>query len=99
MECKQVLALHWLGDIVAEEQRMPGTKMKFDFVNFNKKIIIEVDGAQHEKINKFFHKGSVFQFLKAKKRDEQKEEFAKLNGFTLFRVKNKTELSKVLLDL
>jgi len=49
------------------------------------KIVIEVDGIQHDKYTEFFHKdGSGF--LKSIKRDEQKEDFCKKNGLKFIRI-------------
>lgn len=98
-ECKKVLALYWLGDIVAEEQLLPGTKLRFDFVNFSKKIIVEVQGEQHSKLNKFFHNNNVFNFVSSLKRDEKKREFAALNNITYIEVKTVVELHKHLIEL
>lgn len=99
MDCKQVLAQYWLGDVVAEEQRMPATKLRFDFVNFTKKIIVEIQGKQHDVFNKFFHKKNVFNFVKAMKRDELKKEFATLNEFRFIEARSKSELHQIMLDL
>lgn len=96
-DCKNILAMYWLGDIVAEEQMLPGTKMHFDFVNFTKKIILECDGPQHQAFNPFFHKKNIFNFVGGLKRDEQKNKFAELNGFIMVRVKTPVELSQYML--
>ncbi len=98
-ECKQILALYWTTDIVAEEQLLPGTKLRLDFVNFSKKIIVEVQGEQHSKFNKFFHNNNVFNFSQSLKRDEKKRQFADLNGLTFIEVKTTEELHKILVEL
>lgn len=98
-ECKKVLALYWCTDVVAEEQLLPGTKLRLDFVNFSKKIIVEVQGEQHSKFNKFFHNNSILNFAKSLQRDEKKREFADLNGLTFIEVKTTEELHKILIQL
>lgn len=98
-KCKDLIASYWAGDIVAEEQSMPGTKMHFDFVNFSKKVILEVMGEQHYKYNKFFHNKNIFNYVSSKQRDEKKKRFAELNGFTFLEVKTPEELNRVLLEM
>lgn len=97
--CKDLLALVWQGDSVAEEQRIPSTKLSVDFVNFTKKIMVEVDGEQHRKYNKYFHNGNIFNFAASIKRDDKKEKFAELNGFQLIRVRSAKELNEVLFEI
>lgn len=98
-ECKAILGLYWNGDVVAEEQNVPGTKMKFDFVNFSKKIVLEVSGGQHFTYNKHFHKNNIFEFVGSLGRDQKKRDFAEKNGFTFVEVKTPEELNRVLLEL
>lgn len=97
-KCKALLSSYWAGDVVAEEQNMPGTKMHFDFVNFSKKVIIEVMGGQHYKYNKFFHNKNIFNFVSSKNRDAKKKDFAELNGFLFIEVKTPEELNRYLLN-
>lgn len=95
--CKKALALHWIMDRVGEEVCMPGGKrLFFDFVNFTKKIIVEVDGKQHRKFNPFFHRNNIHQFVGSMRRDDEKQKFADINGWTLYRVNGVTELQKYL---
>jgi hypothetical protein len=98
-KCKAIIALYWGGDMVGEEQCVPSSKMAFDFVNFNKKLIVEVNGDQHYKYNKFFHNKNVFNFVASKARDDKKKRFAEENGFTLIEVKTPEELNRILLEL
>ena len=55
LQIKSFLQPYWEHDIVFEEFRLVGTRLTFDFYNANKKIMIEVQGAQHTKFIKFFH--------------------------------------------
>lgn len=98
-DCKDILALFWKLDVVGEEQNVPSSKMHFDFVNFSKRIIVEADGEQHRKYNKFFHNKNIFNFVDSMKRDELKEKFAKENNFILIRIKSANELNRALLEL
>jgi len=94
--CKLVLMQHWITDKVGEEVRVPGNKLYFDFVNFSKKIIVEVDGKQHRKFTPFFHKNNIHQFVGSMKRDDTKQRFADINEWMMLRVQNQTELQKYL---
>ena len=55
-QVKKFLKKYWKNDIVFEEFRVVGTRLTLDFYNANKKIAVEVQGAQHTKFVKFFHK-------------------------------------------
>jgi len=59
--------------------------MFIDFFVPSIMLAVEVDGEQHEKFNKFFHK-SGGGFVRHIKRDEQKNEFCRLNDITLVRI-------------
>ncbi len=95
-DCKDLLRIHWDGDVVGEEVAVPGTMMKMDFVNLSKKIILEVDGQAHRKFNKFFHNNNIHNFISSLKRDESKEKFAKLNGFELVRITSMADIHRYL---
>jgi len=48
--------------------------MKVDMINMTKRIAVEVQGAQHESFNKFFHGNSRANYLKSIKRDYHKKQ-------------------------
>lgn len=98
-ECKQVLRGYWSGDSVGEEVKIPEALLYCDFVNLTRKIIIEVNGAQHYAYNKFFHRKNVFNFVYNKERDEKKRLFAQKNNFAFFEVKTVNELRLILISL
>jgi hypothetical protein len=52
-----------------------------DFYLPLKKICYEVHGEQHYKFVKFYH-NSMFEFLKAQKRDREKQEWCELNNIS-----------------
>ena len=85
LETKNFLKPYWQHDIVFEEFRLVGTRLSFDFYNANKKIIIEVQGAQHTKFVKFFH-GNRLKYLQQLKRDDKKYEFCQKNNIKLVEI-------------
>ncbi len=68
--------------IILEEVPLPGTRMFVDFFIPLENLMIEVQGQQHYEFNSF-HYANKLEFLKAKKRDRSKKEWAELNGLTL----------------
>ena len=85
LETKNFLKPYWQHDIVFEEFRLVGTRLSFDFYNANKKIMIEVQGAQHTKFVKFFH-GNRLKYLQQLKRDDKKYEFCQKNNLKLVEI-------------
>ncbi len=77
---------YWRHDVVLAEWPVPGTRMRYDFVNLSKRIIAETDGVQHDQFSTHFH-GNRVAFLSQIKRDLLKDKIADLNGFTLIRIK------------
>jgi len=84
-EVKKFLYKYWKSDIVFEEFRVVGTRLTLDFYNANKKIAVEVQGAQHTKFIKFFHKNR-FKYVDQLKRDEKKLDFCNINDIKLAEV-------------
>ncbi len=82
---KEFLYPYWKDDIVFEEFKIVGTRMTFDLYNANKKIAIEVQGAQHTKYVKFFH-GSRLKYLQQLKRDDKKFRFCEINDIKLVEI-------------
>ena len=79
---KNFLRDYWFNDIVFEEFRVVGSRLSLDFYNANKKIAIEVQGAQHLKYVKHFHKNKL-KYLDQLKRDQKKLDFCEINGIKL----------------
>ena len=71
---------------ILEEVTLPGSSrnksLSADFVLLDLKLIIEVHGEQHYKFNNFYH-ANVFEFVRSKKRDTNKKQWAELNNFIL----------------
>ena len=76
---------YWITDLVCEEFKVPGTRLRIDLINFTKKIVVETSGRQHEKFVEFFH-GNRAGFLKSIKRDFTKIKWAESNGFVFMEI-------------
>ena len=72
-------------DIVFEEFRIVGSRLSLDFYNANKRIAIEVQGAQHTKYVKHFHKNRL-KYLDQLKRDQKKLDFCERNDINLVEI-------------
>jgi hypothetical protein len=82
-----LLQPYWGKDIVFAELPVAGSKMRYDFVNQTKKIIVETDGQQHGSYNKHMHQGSVWNYQAQVTRDLDKDALAEKNGFRMVRIK------------
>lgn len=82
---KQFLKPFWFTHIVYEEFPVYGTQLKVDFINFTKKIAIEVQGNQHNSFIPFFH-GNRTNYRKSIIRDYDKCEWLKLNKISLIEI-------------
>ena len=94
---KEFLRVYWQNDIVFEEFRVVGTRLTLDFYNANKKIAVEVQGAQHTKYVKFFHKNK-FKYSDQLKRDEKKLQFCESNKIKLAEVYPQDKITASLFD-
>jgi hypothetical protein len=83
----------WKYDVVYEEFNVAGTQLSLDFYNHTKKIAIEVQGAQHLKFVKHFHKTRA-NFVRQIRRDNKKMEFCELNQIKLIEIYPDDELSQ-----
>ena len=90
---KEFVKNYWFNGVVFEEFPIVGTRMSLDLYNANKNIAIEVQGAQHLKYTPFFHGKSKTTFLSQIRRDNDKEEFCKLNNIKLVEVYPEDKLS------
>ena len=84
---KDILYDYWLADLVYEEFPVAGSRLRFDFYNATKNIVVEVDGNQHYKYNKHFHSKNKNKFLDQLKKDDHKEKFCRLNNIELIRIR------------
>jgi very-short-patch-repair endonuclease len=60
--------------------------MKVDLINMTKRIAVEVQGAQHESFNKFFHNNSRANYLKSITRDHDKIVWLENNNFKILEI-------------
>jgi len=84
---KQFLKEFWENQIVYEEFPVYGSRMSVDFLNATKRIAVEVQGDQHFKFNKFFHKNSRSKYLEAIKRDVEKQKWIEKNNFQFLEIR------------
>lgn len=89
---KSFLKSYWVHDIVFEEFRIVGTRLSLDFYNANKKIAVEVQGDQHVKYVKHFHKNRL-KYLEQLKRDQKKLDFCNFNGIKLVEIYSKDKIT------
>jgi hypothetical protein len=87
----------WEGQVIFEEFPVAGTRMSLDFYNANKKIAIEVQGAQHTKYVPFFHQRRS-NFASQVRRDDDKRKFCELNNIILVEIYPKDTLNKSLFE-
>ena len=85
-EVKQFFKKFWYGQICYEEFPVYGTRMKVDLINMTKRIAVEVQGAQHEQFNKFFHNNSRANYLKSITRDHDKIVWLENNNFKILEI-------------
>ena len=85
-EVKQFFRTYWYGQICYEEFPVYGSRMKVDLINMTKRIAVEVQGAQHDQFNKFFHGNSRSKYLRSITRDYQKRQWLEKNDFTVLEI-------------
>jgi hypothetical protein len=81
----EFLRPYWISHVVLSEFRIPGSRMRCDFVNLTRQIVLEVSPDGSHSFNPFFHKNR-FKFGAAMKRDLDKEKWAVKNGFLFIEV-------------
>jgi len=84
---KQFFKPYWINHICYEEFPVYGTRMKVDMINMTKRIAVEVQGAQHESFNKFFHGNSRAKYLASIKRDYEKRIWLENNNFKVLEIR------------
>ena len=89
---KKFLYDYWKNDIVFEEFRVVGSRLSLDFYNANKKVAVEVQGDQHIRYVKHFHKNRL-KYLEQLKRDQKKLDFCQINDIKLVEVYSTDEIN------
>lgn len=83
---KQWLKPYWRNHVCLEEFVIPGSRLSCDLVNLTKRVVVEMNGVQHDEYNKHFHNGSRANFLSQIKRDQAKRGWCESNGFLLVEI-------------
>lgn len=83
---KQFLKKYWFYDMVYEECYIVGTKLRLDFLNYSRKIAIEVSPEQHFKFSPFFHNNSRAEFFRSIQRDGKKRKWCEINNIILVEI-------------
>lgn len=86
---KQFIKPFWTHCICCEEFVIPGSRLRIDLINFNKKLVIEASGEQHNDFNKFFHSNSRMKYRESIRRDVMKQEWCEENEFTFLEIYEK----------
>ena len=89
---KDFLRPYWKNDVVFEEFRIAGTMLSLDFYNANRMIAVEVQGDQHIRYVKHFHKTRL-KYLDQLKRDQKKLDFCEMNDIKMVEVYTKDEIN------
>ena len=84
-EVKKFLYPYLKTHIVAEELRLPKTRLTVDLVDFTTKVAYEIQGKQHQEYVSFFQ-GNPTNLFKQWGRDAKKEKFLEHNGYTLIQI-------------
>jgi hypothetical protein len=90
---KSFLKEYWFSHVVFEEFPVAGSRLSLDFYNANKKIAIEVQGAQHRKYTPFFHGNNKYNYINQLRRDQNKLKFCELNHIQLVEIYDRRELT------
>ncbi len=82
---KEFLYPYLKNHVVAEEFRVPGTRLSIDLIDFTAKVGYEIQGKQHSEFVPFFH-GNPTALFRQWGRDASKETFLEFNGYTLVQI-------------
>ncbi len=82
---KDFLRPFWKTSVVLEEVRIPGSLLRIDLMNLSRKQVVEVSPKSTHSFNKFFHNNRI-KFGAGIKRELQKEEWCRKNGFKFIEV-------------
>lgn len=78
---KDFLRPYWQTSVCTEETCIPGTRMRIDLINWNRRLVVEVSPSSSHSFNAWMHKDRP-RFGAAVGRDIAKREWAEANGFT-----------------
>ena len=83
IQFRDLIKPYWKNSLVLFQCTIPGSLLKIDFLNCNKRLAVEINGTQHDKFNKFFHNNSRNVWLASMKRDIQKQKWLEENNIQL----------------
>lgn len=90
---KKLIFPYWKDKIVLEQCRIPGSLLRMDFLCVNNKLLVEINGEQHDSFNKFFHNNSRAEYLASINRDTKKKNWCESNNINVLYL-NKEDLDK-----
>lgn len=82
---KQFFRPYWGRYLVFEEFPVIGSRKTVDLFNYNKKIVVEIQGGHHATFNKHFQQNKN-NWLAQVKRDIEKQQWCELNGFSYIEI-------------
>lgn len=83
---RELIKPYWTDSIVLFQMTIPGSLLKIDFFNINKRLAIEIDGPQHDNFNPFLHKNSRANYLSSIKRDINKDKWCEDNNIKMLHI-------------
>lgn len=82
LKCRELLKEIFPLDAILEEVPVPGENLFLDFFLPARRMVIEVQGEQHQTFTPFFHKTKT-NFYKSVGRDRRKHEWCQANNFKI----------------
>ena len=84
-------------DILLEEFTIPGSRSSVDFFMPKKKLVVEVQGKQHDEFVPHFHGNTLTskKFIEQNHRDQKKIEWAAMNGFRLVEIRTEKDIDEL----
>ncbi len=85
------LSKHYPGSVILEEVYIPIEGFYLDFFIPSLKLVVEVQGVQHDEFVPFFH-GDKRTFHQQQSRDKRKRELCELNNFTFLEIRSDDDI-------
>lgn len=84
-------------DVLLEEFYIPGSRSSVDFFMPKKKLVVEVNGRQHDEFVPHFHGNALGsnKFIEQKKRDSKKVNWAEMNGFKFVEIRSEDDFGEL----
>ncbi len=84
-------------DIILEDFTVPGSQLSVDFFLPKRRMVVEVQGRQHDEHVPFFHgdKTKPNKFAGQISKDRQKQEWAETNGYSFIEIRTQEELENL----